>query len=64
MDEIAKQLRYNDFIMGLTLLTQQYGVAIQSIGGVTVSDNPEDFRELNYRADRSSHDLIPLWSDE
>ena len=50
---------YDQFIAELTALTREYGVAIQSVGGVILADAPGEFRDVTYRADISSGDLYP-----
>ncbi len=54
---------YDQFIAELTQLTRQYGVAIQSVGGVILADTPGEFRDVTYRADISSGDLYPAFPD-
>ena len=54
---------YDQFINELTALTRQYGVAIQSVGGVILADAPGDFGAVTYRADISSGDLYPEFPD-
>jgi len=54
---------YDQFIAELTLLTRKYGVAIQSVGGVILSEVPGEFRDVTYRADISSGDLYPEFPD-
>ena len=50
---------YDQFIAELTQLTRKYGVAIQSVGGVTVADRASEFADVTYIADISSGDLYP-----
>ena len=50
---------YDRFIAELTALTRKYGVAIQSVGGVYLTDEPGEFEKLTYTADISSGDLYP-----
>jgi len=54
---------YDQFIVEQTVLTQKYGVAIQSVGGVILADAPGEFRDVTYRADISSGDLYPEFPD-
>ncbi len=54
---------YDQFIVALTALTRQYGVAIQSVGGVILADAPGEFHDVTYRADISSGDLYPEFPD-
>lgn len=54
---------YDQFIAELTALTQKYGVAIQSVGGVMLADKPGEFRDVTYIADISSGDLYPEFPD-
>jgi len=53
------ETNYNQFIAELTALTRKYGVAIQSVGGVTVADQVSEFANVTYIADISSGDLYP-----
>ena len=52
-----EQQRYEAFIDGLTELSRQYGISINTAGGVTIADNADDFSEIKYIADASSGDL-------
>lgn len=53
------EANYDKFIAELTKLTRKYGVAIQSVGGVILADDPTEFRAVSYVADISSGDLLP-----
>jgi len=53
------QDNYQKFVAGLTLLTRKYGVAIQSIGGVSITNTPYEFSRVIYKADITSGDLEP-----
>jgi hypothetical protein len=53
------EANYQQFVAELTRLTRKYGVAIQSVGGVHIADDPVEFRNVTYLADRSSGDLLP-----
>ena len=53
------EANYDKFIAELTQLTRKYGVAIQSVGGVYLADNPGEFRNVRYVADITSGDLLP-----
>ena len=53
------ETNYNQFIAELTKLTRKYGVAIQSVGGVHLADDPGDFHNVRYVADITSGDLLP-----
>ena len=53
------EANYDKFIAELTTLTRKYGVAIQSVGGVILTDNPGEFRDVTYVADITSGDLLP-----
>jgi hypothetical protein len=55
---------YQHFIAELTALTRQYGIAIQSVGGVVIADAPGAFGEVTYRADIGSGDLYPQFPKE
>ncbi|MHA6879222.1 hypothetical protein [Ralstonia pseudosolanacearum] len=48
---------YNAFVTELTALTRKYGVALAAIGGVSIADEPGDFRDVVYVADITSGDL-------
>lgn len=53
------EANYYKFIAELTKLTRKYGVAIQSVGGVHLADDPSEFRDVTYCADITSSDLYP-----
>ena len=53
------EANYDKFIAELTQLTRKYGVAIQSVGGVILADDPIEFCNIRYVADISSGDLLP-----
>ena len=53
------EANYDKFIAELTTLTRKYGVAIQSVGGIILADDPSEFRDVTYAADISSGDLFP-----
>ena len=53
------EANYNQFITELTALTRKYGVAIQSVGGVYLADDPSEFTNVRYDADITSGDLLP-----
>ena len=53
------EANYDKFIAELTKLTRKYGVAIQSIGGVILADDPGEFCNVTYFADITSGDLLP-----
>lgn len=57
------EANYHQFIAELTALTRKYGVAIQSVGGVTVADRASEFANVTYIADISSGDLYPRFDD-
>ena len=57
------EANYDQFIAELTALTRKYGVAIQSVGGVILSDAPGEFSHVSYVADISSGDLYPEFPD-
>lgn len=54
---------YDQFIFELTALTQKYGVAIQSVGGVILANAPGEYRDVTYIADITSGDLYPEFPD-
>ena len=53
------EANYNQFIAELTKISRKYGVAIQSVGGVYLADDPGEFRNVRYVADITSGDLLP-----
>ena len=53
------EANYDKFIAELTKLSRKYGVAIQSIGGIYLADDPGEFRDVSYIADITSGDLLP-----
>ena len=53
------EANYDKFIAELTKLSRKYGVAIQSVGGIYLADDPDEFRNVNYVADITSGDLLP-----
>lgn len=55
------EANYDKFIAELTALTRKYGVAIQSVGGITLADDPIEFCAVSYVADISSGDLLPTF---
>ena len=55
----TRQSNYDQFIAELTQLTRKYGVAIQSVGGVILADQPGEFHDVSYIADITSGDLLP-----
>ena len=59
----TRQANYDKFITELTRITRQYGVAIQSVGGVFLADAPAEFEHVTYIADITSGDLLPEFPD-
>lgn len=57
------EANYDKFIAELTALTRKYGVAIQSVGGVILADDPGEFQAVTYVADITSGDLYPRLPD-
>ena len=53
------EANYEKFIDELTKLSRKNGVAIQSVGGVHLADDPGEFRNVRYVADITSGDLLP-----
>ncbi len=53
------EANYDKFIAELTKLSRKYGVAVQSVGGVYLADDPGEFRSVRYVADITSGDLLP-----
>ena len=53
------EANYDEFVAELTALTRKYGVAIKSVGGVILADQPGEFHDVSYIADITSGDLLP-----
>ena len=53
------ETNYDKFIAELTKLSRKYGVAIQSVGGIYLANDPGEFRNVRYVADITSGDLLP-----
>ena len=53
-----REANYDKFIAELTKLSRKYGVAIQSVGGVILADDPGEFCNVRYVADITSGDLL------
>ncbi len=58
------ETNYDKFIAELTQLTRRYGVAIQSVGGIYLADDPGEFRNVRYVADITSGDLLPEFPND
>ncbi len=58
------EANYNQFITELTALTRKYGVAIKSVGGVYLADDPSEFTNVRYDADITSGDLLPEFRND
>jgi len=56
------EANYDKFIAELTKLSRKYGVAIQSVGGIYLADDPDEFRNVRYVADITSGDLYPQFT--
>lgn len=56
-----QELNFQKFVFGLTKITRRYGVALQCIGGVYIADEVGEYKNLDYNADSSSGDLLPVW---
>jgi hypothetical protein len=56
--------KFDKFCKELNNLSLQYGIVIQSVGGVMVCD-PTEIIEIEYNSDLTSGDLIPeiKWRD-
>lgn len=54
------ETNYDSFVAELTKLTRKYGVAIKSIGGVAIADDPSEFSDVTYEADITSGDIYPV----
>lgn len=54
------ETNYDSFVAELTKLTRKYGVAIKSIGGVAITDDPSEFSGVTYEADITSGDIYPV----
>lgn len=58
------EANYDQFVAELTMLTRKYGVAIKSVGGVLIADEPSEFSKVSYDADISSGDIYPIGFDD
>lgn len=56
----STETNYDSFVAELTKLTRKYGVAIKSIGGVAIADDPSEFSDVTYEADITSGDIYPV----
>ncbi len=56
----SEEKRYAKFVSELTQISRKYGIAIKSIGGVVIADSDE-FSKVEYDADSTSGDLIPIF---
>lgn len=59
-----EQDRFEAFIEQLTTLSKEYGIAIQTIGGVHIFENPKDAESIEYTQDHSSSDLMYCLTDQ
>ncbi len=55
------QRNHQRFVKQLTRLSRRHGVAVKSVGGVTVIADPSEFGDLVYVGALSSGDLLPMW---
>lgn len=60
----STEANYDKFVAELTKLTRKYGVAIKSIGGVAIADDPSEFSDVSYEADITSGDIYPVRASE
>ncbi len=60
----SNETNYDTFVSELTKLTRKYGVAIKSIGGVAIADDPSEFSDVTYEADITSGDIYPVRANE
>ena len=58
------EANYDKFIAELTKLSRKYGVAIQSVGGIYLANDPGEFGNVTYFADITSGDLLPEFSTD
>ncbi|WP_271729087.1 hypothetical protein [Aquimarina algiphila] len=58
--ENNKKIRFQQFVGELEKLSNKYNVAIDSIGGVYIFDEP---MEINYDPDETSGDLVSSWRE-
>ena len=56
----SQKQRFGDFIDELEILSNKHNIAIQSIGGVFVFEEP---MIINYDPDETSGDLIASWKE-
>ena len=59
----ALQVRYRRFVVDLTRISRRHGVAVKSVGGVTLAGQASEFAALVYAGDITSGDLLPLWGE-
>ena len=55
-----KKERFGEFVDELEMLSNKHNIAIQSIGGVYIFENP---MRISYDADETSGDLISEWKE-
>ena len=60
----STEANYDAFVAELTQLTRKYGVAIKSIGGVAIADDPSEFSDVTYEADITSGDIYPVSAND
>ena len=60
----STEANYDAFVAELTQITRKYGVAIKSIGGVAITDDPIDFSDVTYEADITSGDIYPVSAND
>lgn len=58
--EDSRKIRFQDFVEELEMLSNKHNIAIQSIGGVYIFEDPQI---INYDADETSGDLISNWRE-
>jgi hypothetical protein len=59
----AMQVRYRRFVVDLTRISRRHGVAVKSVGGVTLAEQASEYAALVYVGDITSGDLLPLWGE-
>ena len=53
---------YAKFLAELAALTRKYGVAVKSVGGVTLARYDGEFSSVSYVGDIDSGDVTPIFS--
>ncbi len=60
MKRQSQKIRFGKFVKDLERISSKHGIAIQSVGGVYIFDDPI---KITYDKDHTSGDLIPSWDE-